>query len=101
MSDIERPDGSVTGTLTGGAGLTGALAGERTVSGALTIPAAAAVPAYDGAYTVAPAFGGGTVLATAGKRMTDDVTVEAIALCRVSNLSGGKTVYIGGIFDGE
>ena len=39
-------------------------------------------------------------LATAQKQMIDDVTIEAIEISRVSNPSGGKTVYIGGIING-
>jgi len=56
-------------------------------------------PAYTGAYEVDPDFTG-TVLETEGKMMTDDVTVNAIEVARVTNPSGGKTVYIGGIING-
>ena len=57
------------------------------------------LPAYTGAYDVDPKF---TVqkLATNGKKMRDDVTVEAIEVQRVSNTSGGRTVYIGGLING-
>ena len=54
---------------------------------------------YDGEYTVKPDFEG-TVLPTLGKTMLDDVTVEAIEVQRVSNPSGGRTIYIGGLIDG-
>lgn len=53
---------------------------------------------YNGEYTVSPSFEIQT-LETKNKYMRDDVEVEAIAVSRVSNLSGGTTVYIGGIFD--
>lgn len=51
---------------------------------------------YTGAYNVKPDFNG-TTLETKSKFMTDDVTVEPIEVARVSNTSGGTTVYIGGI----
>ena len=51
---------------------------------------------YTGAYNVKPDFNG-TILETENKIMTDDVTVEPIEVARVSNTSGGTTVYIGGI----
>lgn len=55
---------------------------------------------YDGEYEVKPKFEVQT-LPTAEKYLARDVTVDAIEVSKVSNLSGGKTVYIGGIFDGE
>lgn len=55
--------------------------------------------AYTGAYDVDPKFEE-QKLATNGKKMLDDVTVEAIEVQRVSNTSGGITVYIGGLING-
>ena len=57
------------------------------------------LPAYTGAYNADPKFEA-QKLATNGKKMRDDVTVEAIEVQRVSNTSGGKTVYIGGLING-
>ena len=57
------------------------------------------LPAYTGAYDVDPKFEA-QKLATNGKKMLDDVTVEAIEVQRVSNTSGGITVYIGGLING-
>ncbi len=57
------------------------------------------IPAYSGDYEVDPKFTA-QKLATNGKKMRDDVTVEAIEVQRVSNTSGGRTVYIGGIING-
>lgn len=57
------------------------------------------IPAYTGAYNVDPKFTA-QKLATNGKKMLDDVTVEAIEVQRVSNTSGGRTVYIGGLING-
>ena len=53
---------------------------------------------YDGNYSVDPNFEVQT-LATKKKVMRDNVTVNAIEVQRVSNLSGGTTVYIGGLFN--
>ena len=57
------------------------------------------IPAYTGTYNVDPKFTA-QKLATNGKKMLDDVTVEAIEVQRVSNTSGGRTVYIGGLING-
>ena len=57
------------------------------------------IPHYGGTYEVTPEWHAQT-LATRNKQMTDDVTVKSIQLEMVSNLSGGKTAYIGGIIDG-
>ena len=57
------------------------------------------IPAYTGEYDVDPKFTA-QKLATNGKKMRDDVTVEAIEVQRVSNTSGGRTVYIGGLING-
>lgn len=54
---------------------------------------------YPGPYTVDPDFVGVT-LPTREKNMREDITVNAIEVQRVSNPTGGKTVYIGGIIDG-
>lgn len=52
---------------------------------------------YEGEYNVMPSFKD-QVLETSQKLMKDDVTVYAIQVSKVGNLSGGNTVYIGGIF---
>lgn len=57
------------------------------------------VPIYTGAYSAQPDFEKQT-LNTKDKRMTNDVTVEAIEVQRVSNTAGGRTVYIGGTING-
>lgn len=53
-----------------------------------------APPPYTGEYTVIPKTTPQT-LETAGKRMTEDVSVFAIPYYEVSNPSDGTTVYIG------
>lgn len=54
---------------------------------------------YDGPYTVTPNFET-QELATKDKMLKDNVTVDPIAVARVENPSGGKTIFIGGIFNG-
>ena len=54
---------------------------------------------YDGDYEVTPKFTE-EVLKTKNKLMKDNVLVHPIEVARVSNPSGGTTVYIGGITNG-
>lgn len=54
---------------------------------------------YEGDYRVIPKFTE-TVLQTKDKFMKDNVSVSPIEVARVSNPSGGTTVYIGGITNG-
>lgn len=56
-------------------------------------------PSYDGEYEVIPKFTE-EVLKTKNKLMKDNVVVYPIEVARVSNPSGGTTVYIGGITNG-
>lgn len=53
-------------------------------------------PVYTGETTVNPDFTG-TVLQTAQKIVTNNITVNPIQVESVSNIQGGRTVYIGGI----
>ena len=53
---------------------------------------------YTGAYTVEPDWNP-QILQTKEKVMTDNVTVEGIYITSVTNLSGGNTVYIGGVIN--
>lgn len=48
---------------------------------------------YDGPYSVTPSMESKT-LRTKDKLLSDDVTVLAVPVFRVSNTSGGTTVYI-------
>ncbi len=50
---------------------------------------------YTGSYRVDPTFER-QILLTRNKILTDNVNVAPIEVQRVSNLSGGKTIYIGG-----
>ncbi len=68
-------------------------------SGVVTEVVRSDYPFYTGATVVDPDFIG-TTLETAQKVVVSDITVNPIQVESVSNLSGGKTVYIGGIIDG-
>lgn len=54
---------------------------------------------YAGEYVVDPDFTGHT-LPIKNKLLLENVVVNPIEVASVSNTSGGKTVYIGGIFSG-
>lgn len=54
------------------------------------------LPTYTGETDIKPDWDGATLM-TANKVMTKNITVEPIEVQTVSNLSGGNTVYIGGI----
>lgn len=54
------------------------------------------LPVYTGATTVEPDFDG-IVLMTAQKVVNQNITVNPIQVESVSNPTGGRTVYIGGI----
>ena len=55
---------------------------------------------YIGPYEVNPKFEK-QILATKDKLLTSDITINEITVSRVSNPSGGKTVYIGGNINGK
>lgn len=54
------------------------------------------IKAFTGQYEVVPKPDEATVLETANKKMTDNVTVTPIPYSEVSNEFGGNTITIGG-----
>ena len=52
------------------------------------------VPAYKGSYEVTPRTSTSITLETSGKRLENDVTVNAVPLYEVSNPQGGVSIYI-------
>ena len=54
------------------------------------------LPVYTGGTNIDPDFDG-TVLMTAQKVVNQNITVNPIQVESVSNIQGGRTVYIGGI----
>lgn len=85
---VLTPIGTLRCTLTGGRRLSAQLSIERIIQNESET--------YPGPYVVDPSFAN-QILETAQKIMSDDVTVHPIEVSRVSNLSGGTTVYIGGV----
>lgn len=55
---------------------------------------------YDGSYLVTPGFERQRIV-TQGKTMRADMVVDAIAVSRTADPSGGNTIYIGGNRNGE
>lgn len=53
------------------------------------------IDTYEGPYSVEPRSDSDQILATAYKKMKQDVTVKKIQYAEVSNTSGGTTVTIG------
>lgn len=54
------------------------------------------LPTYTGPTVINPDFVG-TSLPTMNKVLAQNITIKPIEIQTVSNLAGGKTVYIGGI----
>lgn len=77
-------------------GLTFYLSDGDELEFSLCVPSYSNVDAYTGETVVCPDFVGRT-LETAHKFLAEDIKVSPIQVENVSNLSGGITVYIGGI----
>lgn len=73
--------------------------GEYDVAGYKTAVVFGEGKQYEGEYEVKPMFEAQT-LPTKEKILTEDITVNAIEVSRVTNQNGGKTVYIGGVING-
>lgn len=52
---------------------------------------------FEGDYVYKPKFVE-QIIQTRNKLLEDNITFEAIEVSKVTNLAGGKTVYIGGTF---
>lgn len=87
--------GVLTGVLSVKTNLTGVLSQTGNLSGGVMAFNGNYAP-YVGEYIITPDFSEQT-LQTRNKRMADDVTVKPIQVESVTNLGGGRTVYIGGI----
>lgn len=84
------------GITTGTGSISGSLSPPASMSGELSIPTYIDVDMYEGEYEVSPDFDGVT-LPTTNKTLSHDITINPIQVESVSNLEGGRTVYIGGI----
>lgn len=76
--------------------ISGSLSPPANISGELSIPTYIDVDMYEGEYEVSPDFDGAT-LPTTNKTLSHDITINPIQVESVSNIQGGRTVYIGGI----
>ncbi len=86
---------NLIGRLSGGERINGRLSGGEQLNGSMTVPERVNSNIYDGDYTVTPIFEN-MILETNGKLMLDDVSVLKIPVEITTNITGGKTVYIGG-----
>jgi len=67
---------------------------EMDMSQTVSVMGEIAYPMYEGPYDATPTVDGLT-LATKGRSMSKDVSIEPIPIGSVSNDSGGRTVTIG------
>lgn len=86
----------LTFELSGDSNLSFELSKDNSISFDVKTPSYSGASYYGGATVVIPDFDEIT-LYTANKFVDKNITVEPIQVERVSNLSGGLTVYIGGI----
>lgn len=90
--------GYITGVITPSVKIVGSVASPGIISGEVCMAKPIVVldgqDAYEGEYIVTPKTEE-QVLPTLAKYMTDDITVRKIPVHKVSNASGGTTVYIG------
>ena len=96
MDGSLNPFTTIYGSLSTTGQITGSLSSVSNIVGELTIPQRIDADVYDGEYDVYPDFIG-TTLETKNKTLKDDISVKPIQVESVSNLEGGRTVYIGGI----
>lgn len=96
MDGTLNPLAIIYGSLSAMGHITGSLSSVSTIVGDLTIPSYVETDVYDGAYDVYPDFYG-TTLETKNKTLKNDISVKPIQVESVSNIEGGRTVYIGGI----
>ena len=86
--------GALNGSINGTKCLAGSIAKKAKLIGSLAIAYNAGATIYTGEYEVTPKMEE-QVLNTAMKMMHKDVCVRSIPIHRISNASGGTTVYIG------
>lgn len=96
MNGSISANATITGALSVIESLRGNISSPASIFGDLVIPTYIDVDLYDGEYTVSPDFEGKT-LPTASKTLSQNLTVNPIQVESVSNPTGGRTVYIGGI----
>ena len=94
--DIQIDGDILSFSLSGGSHLDFNLSPDESLSFDVSTPTYVDTDIYTGQTEVNPDFVG-VILETTRKLLTDDIVVKPIQVESVSNLSGGRTVYIGGI----
>ena len=84
------------GIITSEIEISGTVSSKGKISGFVTASSGGGSPPYTGEYDVTPQVQSDIVLYTRNKQMTENVLVRKIPQHEVSNVSGGKTLIIGG-----
>lgn len=84
------------GIITSEIEISGTVSSKGKICGFVTTSSGGGSPPYTGEYDVTPKAQSDIVLYTRNKQMTENVLVRKIPQHEVSNVSGGKTLIIGG-----
>ena len=84
------------GIITSEIKVSGTVSSNGKISGFVATSSGGGSPPYTGEYDVTPQVQSDIVLYTRNKQMTENVLVRKIPQHEVSNVSGGKTLIIGG-----
>lgn len=84
------------GIITSEVQISGTVSSKGKICGFVTASSGGGSPPYTGEYDVTPKVQNDIVLYTRNKLMTENVLVRKIPQHEVTNVSGGKTLIIGG-----
>lgn len=84
------------GIITSEIRIRGTVSSKGKICGFVTASSGGGSPPYTGEYDVTPQVQSDIVLYTRNKQMTENLLVRKIPLHEVTNISGGKTLIIGG-----
>lgn len=84
------------GIITSEIHISGTVSSKGKICGVVTASSGGGSPPYTGEYDVTPQVQSDIVLYARNKLMTENVLVRKIPQHEVSNVSGGKTLIIGG-----
>lgn len=84
------------GIITSEINISGTVSSKGKICGFVATSSGGGSPPYTGEYDVTPQVQSDIVLYTRNKQMTENVLVRKIPQHEVSNVSGGKTLIIGG-----
>lgn len=86
----------MNGIITSEIRINGTVSSKGKIFGFVTTSSGGGSPPYTGEYDVTPQVQSDIVLYTRNRQMTENVLVRKIPQHEVSNISGGKTLIIGG-----